>query len=94
MSIEFKSNKMIEEDKLDRNEAKHFIAFLEAEKWRHILAMRMCDSLRYEFRHVPVLQQAYNSSLLRHLEDIQFTQKTIDKLTKKYNLSTEELMGS
>ncbi|RPI86156.1 MAG: hypothetical protein EHM34_00230 [Nitrosopumilales archaeon] len=93
MVIELKAGNFVDEDKLDRNETIHFVAFLEEEKYRHVLAMRQADANRYASANIPVLQQAYQSSVIRHLEDIVFTQKAIDKLMQKYNLTARDING-
>lgn len=91
--ITLRAGNFIDEDKLDKKEAIHFIAFLEEEKWRHILAMRAADENRYACASIPVLKLAYETSVTRHIEDIQHTQRTIDKLVKKYNLTVKDMIG-
>lgn len=93
MSIEFREGHKLDEKKMDRLEAIHFIAFLEEEKYRHVLAMRQADANRYASSNIPVLMEAYASSVIRHIEDIVGTQQSIDYLTQKFNLTTKDING-
>ncbi len=90
MSIELKPNKMVNETKLDRDEAVKFILFLEEEKLRHHVAINHCKWCKKIYIKCPVLYQAYQSSIDRHYEDIGLTQKTIDMLRAKYNIKIGE----
>jgi hypothetical protein len=93
MAISFRDGHKLDEKNMDKLEAIHFIAFLEEEKYRHVLAMRQADANRYASANIPVLMESYKSSVIRHIEDIVGTQQSIDYLMKKFNLTTKDITG-
>jgi len=89
-TLEITKDNIIDHNKLNKHEAIHFIEFLEEEKQRHKLAVIMCDANRYAFRNIPVLALAYQTSMQRHLKDIQFTQSTINLLRNKFGIKEKD----
>ena len=90
--IVFKPNNLVDEDKLNKKEAIPFIIFLQEEKVRHMLAYNIADANRYTARNIPILQEVYKSSMLRHMDDIRMIDNTITKLIYKFNITIEELL--
>ena len=85
MTIEFKENDHINEDKLNSAEAGSFVhEFLVPEMNRHIRlkAEALVHSLDYKYSHTA--RMAWNSSANEHQKDIDYINKTIDKLYKKF----------
>ena len=81
--ITFKSGTLIDEKNLNKAEAKSFIRFLLDEKERHIIQMNKCKATAERLWRDPILAIAYQTSAIRHYDDIQFTEKTIKYLKKK-----------
>lgn len=84
--IEFKKGNLIQEKKLDKAEAKMFIEFLEEEKQRHKKSLNECKVKAEINWKKPILAIAYHTSAIRHIDDIEFTQKTINYLKEKFKL--------
>lgn len=84
MTIEMKRENMIDETKLDKTEAGYFINFLEEETERHIRAIDYCSYKMRLLNSIPVLVVAFQSSIVRHHEDITMIKVTIDYLIKKF----------
>lgn len=80
-----KKENMIDEKLLDKTEAGYFIEFLEQELHRHKLAIREADYHMRFFALVPVLKVAYQSSIVRHLEDTKMINYTIEYLRNKFS---------
>lgn len=89
--ITFKSNKHIDETKLNKIESEYFILFLLDERHRHVIAQKICDEKRDLYRNLPILPIAYQTSISEHLIDIRYIDKTIVFLKKKHNLNDPPL---
>lgn len=87
MSIEFKKNEHINEDKLDDMEAYDFIhSFLLPELYRHmeLQATAKIESNKCFIRGQETAGVAWKSSASEHQKDINYINKTINKLEIKF----------
>ena len=85
MTIKYKSNGHLNEDKLNGAEAGAFVyQFLIPELHRHIRlkADALISATDYKYSHTA--RVAWKSSASEHQKDIDYIQKTIDKLQDKF----------
>lgn len=82
---------MIDEKKLNKDEAKTFIQLLILERERHFKAMREAlNNLKESFEiHKQVKALFWYSSYKRHCQDIKMINKSINYLKRKFNLIKE-----
>jgi len=86
-----KNDTMIDEAKLDRDEAKAFIACMFSELKRHIKERDEAKDIAKDFflsndRQLAVVKQFYAYGSRRHQDDINMIVKSIKYLRKKYDL--------
>ncbi len=88
MTIRYKFDHLIDEDSLDKDEAREFLGFLQIERQRHVADMLSCDENAQYFTvdGKMVLAFAWKSSSIRHQDDIDMITGTIDKLQTKWGL--------
>ena len=87
MTIEFKKNDHINEDKLDDMEAYDFIhSFLYPELYRHmeLQATANIKASKCSVRGQKVAHTAWISSAFEHQKDIDYINKTCEKLSKRF----------
>ena len=87
MTIEFKENDHIDEDKLDDMEAYDFVyCFLFPELYRHIelQATAKINANKCAIRGEKTASVAWTSSATEHQKDIDYINKTVKKFSKKF----------
>lgn len=81
-----KQDNMIDETKLDKFESIVFIDCLKDELQRHKDTHHECVWIAYLYHHVPVKEKFYTLGAIRHLQDIEMIEKSINYLIKKWKL--------
>lgn len=91
MTIEFKNNDHINEDKLDNMEAYDFVhSFLFPELYRHmeLQTTAKINANKCAIRSEETASVAWTSSASEHQKDIDYINKTVKKLSKKFGWKT------
>ena len=87
MTIKFKKNGHLNEDKLDDLEAYDFMhSFLYPELYRHmeLQATAKVNSIKCDIHSEKTASVAWNSSAKEHQKDIDYINRTLYKLAKKF----------
>lgn len=84
--IAFKKGNYLDETKLNEDEAIEFVHFLKLEIKRHEEHMRLYETNATMDDNSPFMRVVAQTVVVRNLEDIRHTQKTIDYLERKFNL--------
>jgi len=86
MVLRYKFDHLIDEDALTKEEALEFMGFLQVERQRHVSDMLSCDENVQYFMvdNKLILAFAWKSSSMRHLDDIDMIDSTMDKLRDRW----------
>ena len=84
--MKFKKGNFIDETELDEVEARIFVSFLEKEIERHKIHMEEYKRVAQDDRVHDFSRIVAQTVVVRNLDDIEHTNKTLEYLYKKFNL--------